>query len=120
MTGDRTLQLIAAHVVGQHGVWRRTQHRPGAAPPAGPSRSVALCFHILSWCRQGSVRAWLQYTWDKQLETWVKSTGILAGGKEPTVISPKQYLRRFRAAMSSYFTLVPGFEPPQPRRSPDA
>lgn len=62
----------------------------------------------------------LQYTWDKQLETWVKSTGILAGGKEPTVISPKQYLRRFRAAMSSYFTLVPGFEPPQPRRSPDA
>lgn len=63
---------------------------------------------------------WLQYTWDKQLETWVKSTGILAGGKEPTVISPKQYLRRFRAAMSSFFTLVPGFEPPQPRRSPDA
>ncbi len=64
----------------------------------------------------------LQYTWDKQLETWVKSTGILAGGKEPTVISPKQYCRRFRAAMSSYFTLVPGSgpRPPPARRSPDA
>jgi len=50
-----------------------------------------------------------QFTWDKQLETWVKSTGILAGGKEPTIISPKQYMRRFRLAMNSYFTLVPAF-----------
>jgi hypothetical protein len=40
-----------------------------------------------------------QYTWDKQLETWVKSSGILGGnGKEPTIISPKQYCRRFRWA----------------------
>ncbi len=32
-----------------------------------------------------------QYTWDKQLETWVKSAGLLGGGgKEPTIISPKQ------------------------------
>jgi len=60
-----------------------------------------------------------QYTWDKQLETWVKSTGILAGGKEPTVISPKQYCRRFRAAMASYFTIVPALERPQVPRSPD-
>ncbi|GFR43902.1 hypothetical protein Agub_g5036, partial [Astrephomene gubernaculifera] len=50
-----------------------------------------------------------QYTWDKQLETWVKSSGMLGGnGKEPTIISPKQYMRRFRAAMQQYFTAVPG------------
>eukprot|EP00878_Enallax_costatus_P009679 GHUV01010111.1.p1 GENE.GHUV01010111.1~~GHUV01010111.1.p1 ORF type:complete len:168 (+),score=51.26 GHUV01010111.1:301-804(+) len=48
------------------------------------------------------------YTWDKQLETWVKSSGILGGnGKEPTIVSPKQYMRRFRTAISSYFTVVP-------------
>lgn len=41
----------------------------------------------------------LQYTWDKQVETWVKKSGILGGaGKDPTVISPKQYSRRFRCA----------------------
>ena len=35
--------------------------------------------------------------WDKQVETWVKKSGILGGaGKDPTVISPKQYCRRFR------------------------
>jgi hypothetical protein len=41
----------------------------------------------------------LQYSWDKQVETWVKKSGILGGaGKDPTVISPKQYSRRFRWA----------------------
>jgi 1-phosphatidylinositol-3-phosphate 5-kinase len=36
-----------------------------------------------------------KYTWDKQLETWVKSTGIMGGrGKVPTVISPEQYKLR--------------------------
>ena len=44
---------------------------------------------IIDFCRQ--------YTWDKQVETWVKKSGILGGaGKDPTVISPKQYSRRFR------------------------
>ena len=38
----------------------------------------------------------LQYSWDKQVETWVKKSGILGGaGKDPTVISPKLYRRRF-------------------------
>ncbi|KAK9860376.1 hypothetical protein WJX84_010202 [Apatococcus fuscideae] len=62
-----------------------------------------------------------QYTWDKQLETWVKSTGFLGGaGKEPTVISPRQYCRRFRVAMASYFTCVPHSNGPAPQRlSPD-
>ena len=39
-----------------------------------------------------------QYTWDKHLETWVKTSGILGGPKNasPTVISPQQYKKRFR------------------------
>ncbi|KAG8380214.1 hypothetical protein BUALT_Bualt07G0170100 [Buddleja alternifolia] len=50
-----------------------------------------------------------QYTWDKHLETWVKASGILGGPKNapPTVISPKQYKRRFRKAMTTYFLMVP-------------
>jgi hypothetical protein len=49
-----------------------------------------------------------QYTWDKQVESWVKKSGLLGGaGKEPTIISPQQYARRFRIAMLSYFTVVP-------------
>ncbi|XP_062194736.1 putative 1-phosphatidylinositol-3-phosphate 5-kinase FAB1C [Phragmites australis] len=50
-----------------------------------------------------------QYTWDKQLETWVKASGILGGPKNesPTVISPIQYKKRFRKAMSRYFIAVP-------------
>ncbi|KAL6846595.1 hypothetical protein ACP4OV_024043 [Aristida adscensionis] len=50
-----------------------------------------------------------QYTWDKQLETWVKTSGILGGPKNesPTVISPIQYKKRFRKAMSRYFLAVP-------------
>lgn len=50
-----------------------------------------------------------QYTWDKHLETWVKASGILGGPKNvsPTVISPKQYKKRFRKAMSTYFLVLP-------------
>ncbi|XP_073048299.1 1-phosphatidylinositol-3-phosphate 5-kinase FAB1B-like [Primulina eburnea] len=50
-----------------------------------------------------------QYTWDKHLETWVKTSGFLGGPKNasPTVISPKQYKRRFRKAMTTYFLMVP-------------
>lgn len=50
-----------------------------------------------------------QYTWDKHLETWVKASGILGGPKNtsPTVISPMQYKKRFRKAMSTYFLMVP-------------
>ena len=49
------------------------------------------------------------YTWDKQLESYVKYTGVLGGGvaAEPTVISPVQYRRRFRKAMARYFVVVP-------------
>ncbi|PRW32495.1 FAB FYVE-domain PI-3,4-kinase [Chlorella sorokiniana] len=68
---------------------------------------------VIDYCRQ--------YTWDKQVETWVKKSGILGGaGKDPTVISPKQYSRRFRIAMSSYLTVVPFWEAPEPPLDPDA
>ncbi|KAM4097619.1 hypothetical protein ACJW30_07G015100 [Castanea mollissima] len=50
-----------------------------------------------------------QYTWDKHLETWVKTSGILGGSKNtsPTVISPQEYKKRFRKAMTAYFVMVP-------------
>lgn len=50
-----------------------------------------------------------QYTWDKHLETWVKASGILGGPRNasPTIISPDQYKRRFRKAMTSYFLTIP-------------
>jgi 1-phosphatidylinositol-3-phosphate 5-kinase len=49
------------------------------------------------------------YTWDKKLESYVKSTGILGGqGKMPTVVSPDVYRLRFNAAMTQhYFLMVP-------------
>lgn len=41
------------------------------------------------------------YTWDKRLETWVKETAYIGGGKrEPTVLNPRIYKTRFREAMS--------------------
>lgn len=57
----------------------------------------------------GIIDFFRQYTWDKHLETWVKASGILGGPKNaaPTVISPKQYKKRFRKAMSTYFVMVP-------------
>jgi 1-phosphatidylinositol-3-phosphate 5-kinase len=48
------------------------------------------------------------FTWDKKLESWVKETGFLGGGgREPTIISPKQYKNRFRESMEKYFLMVP-------------
>ncbi|PVV02781.1 hypothetical protein BB560_002756 [Smittium megazygosporum] len=44
------------------------------------------------------------YTWDKKLESWVKESVFRSqGGKEPTIISPRQYKTRFRDAMEGYF-----------------
>ncbi|KAI8896889.1 hypothetical protein BC833DRAFT_595714 [Globomyces pollinis-pini] len=48
------------------------------------------------------------FTWDKQLESWVKETGLLGGrGMEPTIVTPRQYKNRFREAMDKYFLMVP-------------
>ncbi|XP_065570926.1 1-phosphatidylinositol 3-phosphate 5-kinase-like [Artemia franciscana] len=48
------------------------------------------------------------FTWDKKLETFVKSSGLLGGqGKQPTIVSPDIYRSRFCDAMSRYFLAVP-------------
>ena len=48
------------------------------------------------------------FTWDKKLESWVKEKGLVGGIKrKPTVVTPKQYKSRFRAAMEKYVILVP-------------
>ncbi|CAG8742822.1 7275_t:CDS:10, partial [Dentiscutata erythropus] len=48
------------------------------------------------------------FTWDKKLESWVKESGFLGGGgKEPTIVTPRQYKNRFREAMNRYFLMVP-------------
>lgn len=48
------------------------------------------------------------FTIDKKLESWVKESGILGGsGKEPTIVTPRQYKNRFRDAMDKYFLMVP-------------
>lgn len=47
------------------------------------------------------------YTWDKKLESWVKESTFLGGGKgEPTIVGPKQYRQRFISAMERYFPVV--------------
>ncbi|KAF3784719.1 putative 1-phosphatidylinositol-3-phosphate 5-kinase [Nymphaea thermarum] len=48
-----------------------------------------------------------QYTWDKHLETWVKASLVVPRNSLPTVISPKEYKKRFRKAMCTYFVTVP-------------
>ncbi|KAI0519705.1 hypothetical protein KFK09_007164 [Dendrobium nobile] len=58
-----------------------------------------LIFGIIDYVRQ--------YTWDKQLETWVKSSLVVPKNALPTVVSPKEYKRRFRKFMSKYFLTVP-------------
>jgi 1-phosphatidylinositol-3-phosphate 5-kinase len=46
---------------------------------------------------------------DKRFESWVKDSTFLGGtGKgEPTIVTPKSYKARFRAAMESYLLLCP-------------
>lgn len=58
-----------------------------------------LVFGIIDYLRQ--------YTWDKQLETWVKTSLVVPKNALPTVISPKEYKKRFRNFMTKYFLTVP-------------
>ncbi|CAM0883858.1 unnamed protein product [Alopecurus aequalis] len=58
-----------------------------------------LVFGIIDYLRQ--------YTWDKQLESWVKTSLVVPKNLSPTVISPKEYKLRFRVFMSQYFLSVP-------------
>ena len=43
------------------------------------------------------------YTWDKKLENWIKDRGK----HKPTVLTPREYKRRFRQAMTRYVLCVP-------------
>ncbi|CAN6210149.1 unnamed protein product [Urochloa humidicola] len=58
-----------------------------------------LVFGIIDYLRQ--------YTWDKQLESWVKTSLVVPKNLSPTVISPREYKIRFRAFMSQYILSVP-------------
>ncbi|KAK1323180.1 putative 1-phosphatidylinositol-3-phosphate 5-kinase FAB1D [Acorus calamus] len=58
-----------------------------------------LVFGIIDYLRQ--------YTWDKQLETWVKSSLVVPKNVKPTVVSPIDYKKRLRAYMSQHFLTVP-------------
>lgn len=52
---------------------------------------------------------WLRtFTWDKKVENWVKGSSLVARkGKDPTIVTPKQYRTRFREAMERYILEVP-------------
>ncbi|KAK6458092.1 uncharacterized protein RJT20DRAFT_93338 [Scheffersomyces xylosifermentans] len=54
---------------------------------------------------------WLRaFTWDKKVENWVKGNNLIGGnkkGKDPTIVTPKQYRTRFREAMERYILEVP-------------
>lgn len=52
---------------------------------------------------------WLRtFTWNKKVENWVKgSTLVGKKGKDPTIVTPKQYRIRFREAMDRYILEVP-------------
>ena len=68
---------------------------PGANSGRAPIRAVV---KIIDYLRM--------YTWDKQIESAVKS-GVLSGEEQPTVLSPEKYARRFRRATRRYFLAVP-------------
>ncbi|KAJ8541678.1 hypothetical protein K7X08_002494 [Anisodus acutangulus] len=48
-----------------------------------------------------------QYTWDKQLENWVKSSLVVPKNQLPTVLSPREYKKRFRKFIDTHFSSVP-------------
>ncbi|XP_060216369.1 putative 1-phosphatidylinositol-3-phosphate 5-kinase FAB1D isoform X2 [Lycium barbarum] len=48
-----------------------------------------------------------QYTWDKQLENWVKSSLVVPKNQLPTIVSPKEYYKRFRKFIDTHFLSVP-------------
>lgn len=48
-----------------------------------------------------------QYDLIKKAESAIKSTAMIAGREEPTVIQPSHYKNRFQMAMERYFSAVP-------------
>ncbi|CAK9440348.1 uncharacterized protein LODBEIA_P44480 [Lodderomyces beijingensis] len=65
--------------------------------------SKKLYIGIIDWLRA--------FTWDKKVENWVKGSNLMIGGgkkgKDPTIVTPKQYRIRFREAMERYILEVP-------------
>lgn len=64
--------------------------------------SKRLYIGIIDWLRT--------FTWDKKVENWVKGNNLMGGGKkgkDPTIVTPKQYRTRFREAMERYILEVP-------------
>lgn len=64
--------------------------------------SKKLHIGIIDWLRT--------FTWDKKVENWVKGNNLIGGnkkGKDPTIVTPKQYRIRFREAMERYILEVP-------------
>ena len=57
------------------------------------------------------------YTWDKQIESAVKS-GVPSAEGAPTVLSPEKYARRFRRAARRYFLAVPDGDSDRRRARP--
>ncbi|KAN0060472.1 Mitochondrial distribution and morphology protein 12 [Thecaphora frezii] len=50
------------------------------------------------------------FTWDKRVESFVKETALLGGaGKEPTIITPRQYRMRFLAFLDKSILLTPDY-----------
>ncbi|XP_047977654.1 putative 1-phosphatidylinositol-3-phosphate 5-kinase FAB1D isoform X1 [Salvia hispanica] len=48
-----------------------------------------------------------QYTWDKYLESWVKSSLVVPKNVQPTIVSPREYKKRFRKFIDTHFLSVP-------------
>lgn len=58
--------------------------------------------------RVGIIDCIRTFTWDKRVENWVKGNNLMGKkGKDPTVVTPKQYRIRFREAMERYILEVP-------------
>lgn len=63
-------------------------------------QSGKLYVGIIDWLRT--------FTWDKKVENWVKGKSLVGKkGKDPTIVTPKQYRVRFREAMDRYILEVP-------------
>jgi len=77
-----------------------------AAPP--PPESLDASSHTSSVSPYGTLAVGIidylrPYTWDKQMETVVKSLAHHGTTGQPTVIEPSDYSRRFRTAMGTFF-----------------
>ena len=70
----------------------------GIPVDVGPDKTPEAVVRVIDYLRR--------YTWDKQIESAVKS-GVLSGEGAPTVLSPEKYARRFRRATRRYFLAVP-------------